>query len=51
VKIYSGYIKPGAVKIAYRRTVVFLIETLAGMAVVSGVMALGGVLCWVAGVG
>lgn len=51
MKIYGGYISPGKVRRTYRRAVVFLIEALAGMAAVSAVFALGGLLCWVVGVG
>ena len=51
MKLYGGYIDHGAVRRTYRRAVVLAVETLAGMAAVSGVFALGGLLCRAVGAG
>ena len=49
MKLYGGYIDHGAVRRTYRRAVVRAVETLAGMAITTGVFALGGLLCWLVG--
>ena len=51
MKLYGGYINPGTIRALYRRLAVRAIETLICVAAVSAIMALGGLLCALAGVG